>query len=256
MFSGLAFDPASPSGSGISSVELFIGSRESGGTLLGSVVPGSMDNPREWQVTASLPTNATGQHDFVAYAISSVTGDETSVSVPIFIGPAPTPTPSGSGATPVVLGETVSSTCKTTTTTSVGAAGGAPALLQLPMGPHAAPSLSLGNPSDGSVLSNGDIVIQGLAWDPAATTGSGVDSVQVFLGSRDDGGILLGSGVPGANGVMNARAFSVKASIPNSISGGHDFVAYARSALTGEETVVSVPVFVGAAPTATPRPTS
>ena len=50
--------------------------------------------------------------------------------------------------------------------------------------------------------------------------------------------------------------FAVKASIPNSISGGHDFVAYARSALTGEETVVSVPVFVGAAPTATPRPTS
>jgi hypothetical protein len=138
--------------------------------------------------------------------------------------------------------------------TAGGSAASAPALLRLPSGP--APSLSLGNPSDGSVLSNGDVIVEGLAFDPAASMGSGIDSVQLFIGSRDSGGIMVGSGVPGANGATDARAFSVKASIPSSVSGGHDFVAYARSALTGEETVVSVPVFVGAAPTATPRPKS
>jgi hypothetical protein len=259
IFSGVAFDPAATSGPGITSVDLFLGSRDTGGMFLGSAVPGTstMSNPRAWQVKASLPDNANGSRDFVAYAVSSVTGQQTSVSVPVFIGASPTPTPSGTGTapTPVPFAETTTSTCQGTTTTPAGASAGSPAFLQLPVG-HAAPVLSLGNPSSGNVLPLGDLIIQGQAFDPAATSGSGIDSVELFLDSRDNGGMSLGSGVPGDNGASNARMFSIKASIPSSANGGHDFVAYAHSSITGQETVVSVPIFIGAAPTPTPRPKS
>src|SRR5207245_370946 len=67
-----------------------------------------------------------------------------------------------------------------------------------------------------------------------------------FLGNRDDGGLIVGSVAP------TGRTFSLRASVPNSANGGRDFVAYAVSAANGQETSVSVPVFIGAAPTPTP----
>src|SRR5690242_10191927 len=48
VISGEAYDPAAPAGtSGISRVDLFLGLRENGGTILGSAVPGAAnENPR------------------------------------------------------------------------------------------------------------------------------------------------------------------------------------------------------------------
>ena len=255
VFSGVAFDPAATSGAGITSVDLFLGSRDTGGQFLASVVPGTgaQSNPHAWQVTASVPNNAGGR-DFVVYAISSVTGQETSVSIPVFVAASPTPTPVGTAPTPVPLTESTTSTCQGTAAPA-GTSAGSPALLQLPSS-HAAPVLSVANPSAGGVLPVGDLIVEGQAFDPSVDSGSGVDSVELFLDSRDSGGISLGSGVPGDNGAPNGRTFVIKANIPSTANGGHDFVVYARSAATGEETIVSTPVFIGAAPTPTPRPRS
>jgi hypothetical protein len=243
IISGVAFDPNASTGSGISRVDLFLGQRDSGGLFVGSVAP----SQGAFQIKASLPNTANGGRDFVAYAYSSVNAQQTSVSVPVFIGAAPTPTPTGSSATaPAPRGETTQSTCAVSPAeTSVAA------FRPLPVPPlWAAPILQLANPSTGDVLSTGDVIIQGMAFDPAATQGAGIDRVELFLDSREDGGLLLGSGVP------SGRLFSITAKLSNSLNGGHNLVAYARSSVTGEETIVSVPMFVGAAPTPTPRPTS
>lgn len=252
IFSGTAFDPAASSGAGVSRVDLFLGARESGGSFLGSAIPGNgMSNVHAWQVKVTVPQNISGGRDFVAYATSSVTGQTTTVSVPVFVGASPTPTPTGTQLTPVALTETTTSTCPPATTTSTTAT--APVQVVRPaVAAETAPVLSLANPSSGALLSTGDLIVQGLAYDPAATTGSGIDSVSVFLDSRDSGGIEIGSGVPGVG--SNAHAFQITASIPSNVNGGHNFVVYARSSITGQETVTSVPVYIGTAPTPTPRP--
>jgi hypothetical protein len=111
-----------------------------------------------------------------------------------------------------------------------------------------APVLDLANPSAGALLSAGDLIVSGVARDPGATSGDGIDRVELFVGSRDAGGMEIGSGTP------QSGNFVITAKVPSNISGGNDFVAYAHSALTGQETIVTVPVFLGAEPTPTPRP--
>src|SRR5690242_9238745 len=111
-----------------------------------------------------------------------------------------------------------------------------------------APMLDLANPSPGALLSAGDLIVSGVARDPSATTGDGIDRVELFVGSRDSGGTEIGSGT------TQSGNFVITAKVPSNLSGGNDFVAYAHSALTGQETIVTVPVFLGAEPTPTPRP--
>jgi len=60
--------------------------------------------------------------------------------------------------------------------------------------------------------------------------------------------------VPGAANPALPRVFNTTVHIPTSANGLRNFVAYARSSLTGLETKVSVPVFIGASPSPTPRP--
>jgi hypothetical protein len=262
MISGIAFDPAATDGSGISRVDVFLGQRDAGGVLLGSAVPAVNGGPtsRTFTIKANLPDGTNGGRDFVAYAISGVDGQQTSVTIPVFVGAAPTPTPVVAGntaPTPVPLTATTESTCGTGTTVSPAAPSPdvAAGFRPLPLPPTvAAPVLDLANPTSGAVLPTGNVIIDGVAYDPAATDGTGIDRVELFLDSRESGGLSLGSAVPG-NNALNPRAFSIKADIPSNTNGGHSLVAYAHSAVTGQETVVTVPrVFFGAAPTPTPRP--
>jgi hypothetical protein len=249
--SGIAFDPAASQGAGIDRVDLFLGDRDNGGVFLGEAIPGqSSTNPRAFETKITLPSTANGGRDFIAYAYSSVTAGQARESVPVFVGAAPTPTPITSNApTPVALSSTTRSTCGGTAVSAPAPAAASQAASSNVSVAHAAPVLQLGNPNPGDVLSNGDVIISGVAFDPSATQGGGIDRVELFLENRDEGGQPLGSGVPGAGNV-----FSIKATLPSSANGGHNLVAYARSSLTGQETVQSVPVFVGAAPTPTPRP--
>ncbi len=262
---GVAFDPASTAGSGISHVDLFLGQRDSGGLFLGSVAaaPNATTTSRTFSIKANVPNGTNGERDFVAYATSSVNSQETSVTIPVFVGAAPTPTPVVAGSTAPAttpLTATVQSTCHSGTTVAPPqpAADTTAAFRPLPaQSMLTGPVLDLANPTSGALLSTGNVIIEGLAYDPAATGGAGVDRVELFLDSRDSGGLSLGSAVPGAADASNPRAFRIDADIPNSTVGGHSLVAYAHSAVTGQEAVITVPdVFFGAAPTPTPRPKS
>jgi hypothetical protein len=225
---GSAFDPAATTGSGISHVDLFLGDRDQGGLFLGSAIPGqdalqgltagSDTAASSFSVTVTMPTTLMGgSRDFHAYAYSSLTGKTTDVSMPVYIGLAPTPM-----ATPAVLPVPVANVAH--------------------MQPAVTPeTFSLGNPSAGDVVGFGDYVVTG-------AVGPTVDRVSVFLGDRDTGGIILGTATP-----VQGK-FTLTVTIPTTSSGGHMFTAYAYSSTTGQEAKVSVPVYIGAAPTPTPRP--
>jgi Bacterial Ig domain len=265
VISGVAFDPAATDGSGISRVDVFLGQRDSGGLFLGSAVPAADtgSTSRTFSIKANLPSGTNGGRDFVAYAISGVDGQQTSVTIPVFVGAPPTPTPVVAGSTartPVPLTAATESTCRTGTTLSPAAPSAdiGPGFRRLPLPPTgAAPVLELANPASGGLLTTGEVIVEGVAYDPSTPDGAGIDRVELFLDSRDSGGLSLGSAVPGMNDVLNPRAFRIRADIPGNTNGGHSLVAYAHSAVTGQETVVTVrEVYFGAPPTPTPRPTS
>ena len=120
------------------------------------------------------------------------------------------------------------------------------------------PVLEIASPSPGAVVSTGDFVVVGSAFDPAATSGSGISHVDLFLGDRDQGGLFLGSAIPGQNALQGltpgsetaTNSFSVTVEMPTTLMGGsRDFHAYAYSTLTGKTTDVSMPVYIGLAPT-------
>lgn len=226
---GAAFDPAATTGSGVSRVDLFLGSREAGGIFLGSAVPGQdsigsvTPNTRlaetGFQLTVTLPGTSTGGTDVLAYAYSSVTGRETSQRTPVYIGVAPTPTPQTAAAPQAVV----------------------ESFMPQPVAQGDA-MFSLANPSAGNVVLKGGYIISGAA-------GPSIDRVELFLGDRDTGGLHLGTVAP-VNGV-----FSTMVTIPESMSGGANLCAYAYSSMTGKEFEAEVPIYIGAAPTPTPRPT-
>jgi len=98
--------------------------------------------------------------------------------------------------------------------------------------------LSVGNPQSGDLLPHGKYVMQGLAFDRAAGAAGGVDRVSVFLGDRDAGGQLIGTGVLGQ---PTTDGFSATIDLSRS-SGDQRLFVYARSAVTGSETSVNLPV--------------
>jgi hypothetical protein len=108
------------------------------------------------------------------------------------------------------------------------------------------PVLNLANPSPGDVLSAGAYVVQGLAMDPESSHGSGINEVSFFLGPRDEGGIQLGEAVPGTG--PDQDGFSATLTLPSTSVGERTFVAYARSALSGKETEVTLPIVLGETP--------
>ena len=83
--------------------------------------------------------------------------------------------------------------------------------------------------------------MQGQAFDRAARTGSGVDRVSVFVDDRDAGGQHVGDATLGQ---PPPTGFTVTADL-SKLSGGHTLFVYARSAVSGRETVISFPVAVG-----------
>jgi hypothetical protein len=119
----------------------------------------------------------------------------------------------------------------------VGPAAAMPAITQ----PGPTLVLSVANPQPNDLLPRGKYVMEGLAFDRAASSGSGVDRVSVFVDDRDTGGQHVGDaelGKPGATG------FTVTADLSR-LGGGHTLFVYARSAVTGKEAVVSFPVAIG-----------
>jgi polysaccharide biosynthesis protein PslG len=101
--------------------------------------------------------------------------------------------------------------------------------------------LTIGNPQPGDLLPRSKYVMQGLAFDRAAASGSGVDRVSVFLDDRDAGGQHLSDATLGQ---PTPTGFSATIDLSR-LSGSHTLFVYARSAVSGNESVVSFPVSVG-----------
>jgi hypothetical protein len=115
----------------------------------------------------------------------------------------------------------------------------------------------VGNPNPGDVLVPGsNVVVQGIAYDTAATSGPGIDRVSVYLGDRDSGGLFWGDaalGLPNpqaSSGPLASAGFSLRSPTIPAGSGSRTIFVYARSTVSNREGVASVPVFIGVAPTA------
>ena len=103
----------------------------------------------------------------------------------------------------------------------------------------------LANPDPGAMVEPGGYVVEGVAVDQRASQGPGIDRIDFFLGSREEGGLNIGTAVPGmTGGPLGPDSFQTTVDLPDMI-GGHDLVAYAHSAVNGAESVISVPIALG-----------
>jgi hypothetical protein len=116
-----------------------------------------------------------------------------------------------------------------------------PALIPAITQPGNSLVLSVGNPRPNDLLPKGRYVMQGEAFDRAASSGSGVDRVSAFMENRDSGGQLLGDAATGQPGVTG---FTLTIDLSKQ-TGTHTLFVYAHSAVTGTETVVNFPVAIG-----------
>ena len=281
MVSGAAFDPSASSEPGVSRVDFFYGHRETGGKPLGTAIPGETNVSAPGQTGTSSRLGGfsvvldfgdiSRGDDLTAYAYASNSGAVTTVAIPILVGVEPTPTPTGGNQTPVPARATTTSTgCSGGGTTSsaaaapvsqpaasqpstggAGPAAAAPAAVTGVSGGGGKPVLRLDNPKPGDVLVVGHTILNGVASDPSASSGSGVDNVSCFDNPRDQGGVFMGGGPTGT--ASNPEAFAIQVNVNLNQSGAHTLSCYAHSSVTGQEAVVSVPIFLGAPPTATPR---
>ena len=106
----------------------------------------------------------------------------------------------------------------------------------------------LANPDPGAMLQPGAIVVQGVAQDERATEGPGIERIDFFLDSREEGGVNVGTAVPGMTpGPFGPDSFQTTISLP-AMTGGHDLFAYAQSSVNGAESVISLPIAVGEPP--------
>ncbi len=107
--------------------------------------------------------------------------------------------------------------------------------------------LDLANPSPGSRVEQGHFVVAGRASDARAQPGSGIERIDFFLDPRESGGIFVGTAIPGSTSGSAPTSFQATLSLPK-LTGGHQLVAYARSAVTNHEGVVAIPIALGEDP--------
>jgi len=113
------------------------------------------------------------------------------------------------------------------------------------------PVLDVANPGAGDTLLVGKTVIEGIAFDPGATQGVGIDRVTFFLdASREDGGEVLGDaslGTPNPLATPDAQFATAgfTFTMPVLHMGSHQLYVYGHSTVTGMERVVAIPFVVG-----------
>jgi hypothetical protein len=282
---GKAMDSRATQGPGIDHVQFFLDDRNRGGMSLGTAVPsttGGPFGPNSFQTTLSLP-NSIGGHELFAYAHSSVTGDESIIEVPIVLGEDPSKLSDPISTTAVESCSEAAATGGATTVTAVTApaatapAPAAPATNQsaaptqapsTEASPAVAPSVAsivfdVANPAPGDTIHVGGMTIEGVAFDRQAKVGTGVDQVQIFLGNRDDAGVLLADATPGVEPTLvdngddsitlvggetstsgASNLWHALVNLPSNQTGNHTLYFYAHSAITGAELVLTVPVTI------------
>jgi hypothetical protein len=106
------------------------------------------------------------------------------------------------------------------------------------------PVLDIFNPNPGDRVLPGEYTIAGMAIDPQAPIGSGIDEVSFFLGPRDQGGVPLGTVAP--SGGVRQSDFSLSVQLPSADPGTQQqLVAYAHSQMNDKTTEVSLPIVIG-----------
>jgi hypothetical protein len=106
------------------------------------------------------------------------------------------------------------------------------------------PVLDLYNPTPGALVLPGEYTISGVAVDPLAQDGGGIDQVSFYLGPRDQGGLALGSVAP--SGGLHQDDFSLSVQLPNAEPGTQQqLVAYAHSKMSDKTTELSLPIVMG-----------
>jgi hypothetical protein len=121
------------------------------------------------------------------------------------------------------------------------------------------PELDVANPSPGDFLQPGRMVIQGVAFDDNAEEGVGVDRVSIFVGDRDidNGAIFLGDArlglhnpqaVEGGDPQFDLAGWSLLTPPLKASGQERNIHVYARSSVSGLETVVVIPVIMGEEP--------
>jgi hypothetical protein len=252
---GAAFDPVTLSASGVSRIEFYLGTQDTGGILLGTAVPGNPPaaGPNSFRASLTFP-DVSRDDTFNAIAFAATSGATTIIQRQIHVGVIPPatgtahPTP-----VPVPLSITIKRGCPIAAPGAQLVATTTVPVITITQGQG--PTLVPGNPNANDTLSRGPVVVTGVAFDPSSTSGAGIDQVEFFLDSREAGGVSLGgTTVPGAANPALPRVYNSVVHIPTAANGLHNFVTYARSSLTGLETNVSVPVYIGAPPSPTPRP--
>jgi hypothetical protein len=250
--SGAAMATNAPSGSiGIDRVDFFLGNRDEGGTSLGSAVPGMTAGPfgpGSFQATLDFPTDTRGGHDLVAYAHSSVNGQQSVISVPIALGEDPSTafvTPPGSVTTmcignPTAMPATSTAPASTTATTPPSTTT-APSTTTTTASTPSTSSivLEVGNPSPSVTILSGAYNMVGRAFDKTATSGSGIDRLDIFLDNRDEGGLFLGTA-----STVNNNLWSATVTLPDNNLGLHTMYVYAHSSVSGAQEAVTIPITV------------
>jgi hypothetical protein len=266
---GVAMDTSAPSGSsGIDRIDFFLGNRDQGGLSIGTAVPGMTPGPfgpGSFQTTITMP-NLVGGHDLFAYAHDSVTGQESVISEPIALGEdaskafvtqppdtvnetctgmagaTTTAVTSPSTTTTATMPSTTTTATmpSTTTTTTPSTTTTTPSTTTAEVAPSGSTvSLDVGNPSTGDTIHAGGFVIQGVAMDRSATSGNGIDRIDIFLDNRDEGGMFLGQA-----GFSQTNMWTATVTLPNNQLGLHTLWFYAHSSVNGQETTVSIPVTI------------
>lgn len=138
--------------------------------------------------------------------------------------------------------------CSTALVAAAGLTAGAALAAPDPAGP----TLEVANPSAGDMLTPGSLMIQGVAFDAAASTGAGIDRVSVFLDDRDGGGQHLGDATLGMPNIMSGQPAQFADAgwmlVTPALKGtgdGHMLCVYARSSVTGQETEMEIPISIG-----------
>jgi hypothetical protein len=253
---GIAMDSRAQGSTGIDHIDFFLDNRDQGGVNLGiampSMAPGPF-GPDSFETTVTIP-NVMGGHDLFAYAYSSLTGAQSVISVPVAVGEDPSKVgelgtsattscmPGGASSTPAAetpmtpstttsptTPATTPATTTTTTTSTTTTTAVAPSATTI--------SVSVSNPSPGDTIHVGGYTIEGMAFDKAAPSGTGIDRVEIFLDNRDSGGMFLTQAMPGADNMWHAIA-----QLPTNQTGLHTLYFYVQSSVTGQEVIVTIPV--------------
>jgi hypothetical protein len=127
------------------------------------------------------------------------------------------------------------------------------AVTAMPAAAH--PTVEVGNPQPKDRVIPGSLVMHGVAYDHDATQGTGVDQVSIFICPRGEGGQYLGDatlGVP-SNMPMPAAQFASAGWVfkTPALKGAADertLCVFARSSVTGTETLVRIPITIGDKP--------